>query len=87
MACAYTALGQRDAALTCLAAVLDNGFDDYQVGGRLPGGEPKPCKVGGPTLTLTRLALRGWHWHVSRTTTMASALTTVASTVKPSTTS
>ena len=28
MACCYAAMGQRDAALTCLEAVLENGFDD-----------------------------------------------------------
>lgn len=28
MACCYAQLGQRDAALTCLEAVLENGFED-----------------------------------------------------------
>jgi hypothetical protein len=30
MACSYARLGQRQAALTCLEAVLESGFSDFE---------------------------------------------------------
>ena len=46
MACCYARLGAVPSALTCLEAVLDNGFDDYQT----IKGDPDLTAVRGPEL-------------------------------------